>query len=73
MDLQKDASASFNTLEDSGINAKFVNAVYDALLNTVSIIYEHMQIVQFFDLSVFEKQLHNYCKTHLVTYLPEKL
>ena len=39
MYFQKDASAS-NTIEDSGINAKFVNAVYDALLNTVSIIYE---------------------------------
>ncbi|XP_068817606.1 probable E3 ubiquitin-protein ligase HECTD2 [Capricornis sumatraensis] len=32
--FKKDASASFNTIEDSGINAKFVNAVYDALLNT---------------------------------------
>ncbi|KAJ8789298.1 hypothetical protein J1605_021825 [Eschrichtius robustus] len=32
--MQKDASASFNAIEDSGINAKFVNAVYDALLNT---------------------------------------
>uniref|UniRef100_A0A8C2UVN3 HECT-type E3 ubiquitin transferase n=1 Tax=Chinchilla lanigera TaxID=34839 RepID=A0A8C2UVN3_CHILA len=28
------ATASFNTAEDSGINATFVNAVYDALLNT---------------------------------------
>lgn len=34
--LQKDTSSSFNTIEDSGINAKFVNVVYDALLNTVS-------------------------------------
>ncbi|XP_058154748.1 probable E3 ubiquitin-protein ligase HECTD2 [Dasypus novemcinctus] len=32
--FKKDANASFNTIEDSGINAKFVNAVYDALLNT---------------------------------------
>ncbi|XP_070343386.1 probable E3 ubiquitin-protein ligase HECTD2 isoform X2 [Equus asinus] len=32
--FKKDASASFNTIEDSGINAKFVNAVYDTLLNT---------------------------------------
>ncbi|KAG3264497.1 HECT domain E3 ubiquitin protein ligase 2 [Ictidomys tridecemlineatus] len=32
--FKKDATASFNTIEDSGINAKFVNAVYDALLNT---------------------------------------
>ncbi|KAF5911201.1 hypothetical protein HPG69_019569, partial [Diceros bicornis minor] len=43
--FKKDASASFNTVEDSGINAKFVNAVYDILLNTVSIIYKHMQRV----------------------------
>uniref|UniRef100_A0A8I5TP06 Probable E3 ubiquitin-protein ligase HECTD2 n=1 Tax=Pongo abelii TaxID=9601 RepID=A0A8I5TP06_PONAB len=32
--FKKDATASFNTIEDSGINAKFVNAVYDTLLNT---------------------------------------
>ncbi|KAG8523605.1 putative E3 ubiquitin-protein ligase HECTD2 [Galemys pyrenaicus] len=32
--FKKDATASFNTIEDSGVNAKFVNAVYDALLNT---------------------------------------
>ncbi|KAM5240546.1 putative E3 ubiquitin-protein ligase HECTD2 isoform 3-T3 [Hipposideros larvatus] len=32
--FKKDATTSFNTIEDSGINAKFVNAVYDALLNT---------------------------------------
>uniref|UniRef100_A0A8D0G4C5 HECT-type E3 ubiquitin transferase n=1 Tax=Sphenodon punctatus TaxID=8508 RepID=A0A8D0G4C5_SPHPU len=32
--FKKDANASFNTIEDCGINAKFVNAVYDALLNT---------------------------------------
>ncbi|XP_027695624.1 probable E3 ubiquitin-protein ligase HECTD2 [Vombatus ursinus] len=32
--FKKDANTPFNTLEDSGINAKFVNAVYDALLNT---------------------------------------
>lgn len=34
--LQKDTNSSFNTIEDSGIDAKFVNVVYDALLNTVS-------------------------------------
>lgn len=62
MDLQKDTTTSFNTIEDSGINAKFVNAVYDALLNTVSIIYEHMQVV--FVSSVLQKQLHKYCKNH---------
>uniref|UniRef100_F7DKG7 Probable E3 ubiquitin-protein ligase HECTD2 n=1 Tax=Callithrix jacchus TaxID=9483 RepID=F7DKG7_CALJA len=32
--FKKDATASFNTIEDSGINAKFVNAVYDTLINT---------------------------------------
>ncbi|XP_037660471.1 probable E3 ubiquitin-protein ligase HECTD2 isoform X1 [Choloepus didactylus] len=32
--FKRDVNASFNTIEDSGINAKFVNAVYDALLNT---------------------------------------
>ncbi|XP_012889772.1 PREDICTED: probable E3 ubiquitin-protein ligase HECTD2 [Dipodomys ordii] len=32
--FKKDATALFNTIEDSGINAKFVNAVYDALLST---------------------------------------
>uniref|UniRef100_A0A6I8NWI0 HECT-type E3 ubiquitin transferase n=1 Tax=Ornithorhynchus anatinus TaxID=9258 RepID=A0A6I8NWI0_ORNAN len=32
--FKKDANAPFNTTEDSGINAQFVNAVYDALLNT---------------------------------------
>lgn len=36
LNLQKDVSLPFSTIEDSGINAKFVNAVYDALLNTVS-------------------------------------
>lgn len=65
--MQKDATTSFNTIEDSGINAKFVNAVYDALLNTVSTIYEQMQIVQFFVSSVFQKQLHEYCKNHTNT------
>ncbi|XP_051679336.1 probable E3 ubiquitin-protein ligase HECTD2 isoform X9 [Oryctolagus cuniculus] len=34
--FKKDATAPFNSIEDSGINAKFVNAVYDALLNTTS-------------------------------------
>uniref|UniRef100_A0A8C4P5N5 HECT-type E3 ubiquitin transferase n=1 Tax=Dromaius novaehollandiae TaxID=8790 RepID=A0A8C4P5N5_DRONO len=32
--FKKDANFPFNTIEDSGINAKFVNVVYDALLNT---------------------------------------
>uniref|UniRef100_A0A2K6SRD9 Probable E3 ubiquitin-protein ligase HECTD2 n=1 Tax=Saimiri boliviensis boliviensis TaxID=39432 RepID=A0A2K6SRD9_SAIBB len=32
--FKKDATASFNTIEDSGINTKFVNAVYDTLINT---------------------------------------
>lgn len=32
--FKKDANSPFNTTEDSGINAKFVNVVYDALLNT---------------------------------------
>ncbi|XP_054019302.1 probable E3 ubiquitin-protein ligase HECTD2 isoform X2 [Dryobates pubescens] len=32
--FKKDTSSPFNTIEDSGINAKFVNVVYDALLNT---------------------------------------
>ncbi|XP_065602068.1 probable E3 ubiquitin-protein ligase HECTD2 isoform X2 [Cyrtonyx montezumae] len=32
--FKKDANSPFNTTEDSGINAKFVNAVYDALLNS---------------------------------------
>ncbi|XP_032622528.1 putative E3 ubiquitin-protein ligase HECTD2, partial [Chelonoidis abingdonii] len=32
--FKKDVSLPFSTVEDSGINAKFVNAVYDALLNT---------------------------------------
>uniref|UniRef100_A0A8D2PAK1 Uncharacterized protein n=1 Tax=Zosterops lateralis melanops TaxID=1220523 RepID=A0A8D2PAK1_ZOSLA len=34
--FKKDTNSSFNTIEDSGIDAKFVNVVYDALLNTVS-------------------------------------
>ncbi len=34
--FQKEANAPFNTIEDSGINIKFVNIVYDALLHTVS-------------------------------------
>lgn len=33
---QREANGSFNTIDDSGVNAKFVNAVYDALLSTVS-------------------------------------
>lgn len=33
---QREANGSFNTTEDSGLDAKFVNAVYDALLCTVS-------------------------------------
>uniref|UniRef100_A0A3P8UTU4 HECT-type E3 ubiquitin transferase n=1 Tax=Cynoglossus semilaevis TaxID=244447 RepID=A0A3P8UTU4_CYNSE len=32
--FKREANGSFNTIEDSGVNAKFVNAVYDALLNT---------------------------------------
>ncbi|XP_068806175.1 probable E3 ubiquitin-protein ligase HECTD2 isoform X2 [Struthio camelus] len=32
--FKRDANYPFNTIEDSGINAKFVNVVYDALLNT---------------------------------------
>lgn len=32
---QREANGLFNTIEDSGVNTKFVNAVYDALLNTV--------------------------------------
>nr|BAC26510.1 unnamed protein product [Mus musculus] len=32
--FKKDATASFNTIEDSGLNANLVNAVFDALLNT---------------------------------------
>ncbi|KAK7811477.1 hypothetical protein U0070_008678 [Myodes glareolus] len=32
--FKKDATASFNTIEDSGVNANLVNAVFDALLNT---------------------------------------
>lgn len=34
--FQKEANVPFNTIEDSGINIKFVNIVYDALLHTVS-------------------------------------
>lgn len=36
LSFQKEANAAFNTIEDSGINIKFVNIVYDALLHTVS-------------------------------------
>lgn len=32
--FKREANAPFNTIEDSGVNAKFVNAVYDSLLNT---------------------------------------
>ncbi|XP_015194984.1 probable E3 ubiquitin-protein ligase HECTD2 [Lepisosteus oculatus] len=32
--FKKDPNAPFNTIEDPGINTRFVNAVYDALLNT---------------------------------------
>ncbi|KAJ8365676.1 hypothetical protein SKAU_G00145070 [Synaphobranchus kaupii] len=32
--FKKEANAPFNTIEDSGINTKFVNVVYDALLYT---------------------------------------
>lgn len=45
LNLQKDAAASFNTIEDSGVNANLVNAVFDALLNTVSIVYGHIPVV----------------------------
>ncbi|XP_019715893.1 probable E3 ubiquitin-protein ligase HECTD2 [Hippocampus comes] len=31
---QREANASFDTIEDSGVNAKFINAVYDSLLQT---------------------------------------
>ncbi|KAA8583475.1 hypothetical protein FQN60_014683, partial [Etheostoma spectabile] len=30
----REANGSFHTIDDSGVNAKFVNAVYDALLST---------------------------------------
>ncbi|KAK1905156.1 putative E3 ubiquitin-protein ligase HECTD2, partial [Dissostichus eleginoides] len=32
--FKREANASFNTIDDSGVNAKFVNAVYDTLLST---------------------------------------
>ncbi|XP_036023401.1 probable E3 ubiquitin-protein ligase HECTD2 isoform X3 [Onychomys torridus] len=32
--FKKDATSSFNTIEDSGVNTALVNAVFDALLNT---------------------------------------
>uniref|UniRef100_A0A3Q1FKY3 HECT-type E3 ubiquitin transferase n=1 Tax=Acanthochromis polyacanthus TaxID=80966 RepID=A0A3Q1FKY3_9TELE len=32
--FKREANGLFNTIEDSGVNAKFVNAVYDALLST---------------------------------------
>ncbi|XP_058882407.1 probable E3 ubiquitin-protein ligase HECTD2 isoform X3 [Acipenser ruthenus] len=32
--FKKDANAPFNTIEDSGINIKYLNAVYDSLLST---------------------------------------
>uniref|UniRef100_A0A3Q0RS83 HECT-type E3 ubiquitin transferase n=1 Tax=Amphilophus citrinellus TaxID=61819 RepID=A0A3Q0RS83_AMPCI len=32
--FKREANGLFNTTEDSGVNTKFVNAVYDALLNT---------------------------------------
>ncbi|MGH0117321.1 UNVERIFIED_CONTAM: hypothetical protein FKN15_013844 [Acipenser sinensis] len=32
--FKKDANAPFNTIEDSGINTKYLNAVYDSLLST---------------------------------------
>ncbi|XP_035760652.1 probable E3 ubiquitin-protein ligase HECTD2 [Neolamprologus brichardi] len=32
--FKREANGLFNTIEDSGVNTKFVNAVYDALLNT---------------------------------------
>ncbi|MGH0119705.1 UNVERIFIED_CONTAM: hypothetical protein FKN15_058658 [Acipenser sinensis] len=32
--FKKDANAPFNTIEDSGINTKFLNAVYDSILST---------------------------------------
>uniref|UniRef100_A0A4W6BRU9 HECT-type E3 ubiquitin transferase n=1 Tax=Lates calcarifer TaxID=8187 RepID=A0A4W6BRU9_LATCA len=32
--FKREANGSFNTIDDSGVNAKFVNTVYDALLST---------------------------------------
>ncbi|XP_034754357.1 probable E3 ubiquitin-protein ligase HECTD2 [Etheostoma cragini] len=32
--FKREANGSFHTIDDSGVNAKFVNAVYDALLST---------------------------------------
>ncbi|CDQ66583.1 unnamed protein product [Oncorhynchus mykiss] len=32
--FKREANAPFNTIEDSGVNSKFLNAVYDALLCT---------------------------------------
>uniref|UniRef100_A0A3Q2DD05 HECT-type E3 ubiquitin transferase n=1 Tax=Cyprinodon variegatus TaxID=28743 RepID=A0A3Q2DD05_CYPVA len=32
--FKREANGLFNTIEDSGVNAKFVNAVYDSLLGT---------------------------------------
>ncbi|KAK7945016.1 hypothetical protein WMY93_000744 [Mugilogobius chulae] len=32
--FKREANGTFNTIDDSGVNAKFVNTVYDALLNT---------------------------------------
>uniref|UniRef100_A0A3Q2QK97 HECT domain E3 ubiquitin protein ligase 2 n=1 Tax=Fundulus heteroclitus TaxID=8078 RepID=A0A3Q2QK97_FUNHE len=35
--FKREANGLFNTIEDSGVNGKFVNAVYDSLLSTVSV------------------------------------
>ncbi|MEQ2202073.1 hypothetical protein XENOCAPTIV_023574, partial [Xenoophorus captivus] len=34
--FKREANGLFNTIEDSGVNAKFVSVVYDSLLSTVS-------------------------------------
>uniref|UniRef100_A0A8C3KRH4 HECT-type E3 ubiquitin transferase n=1 Tax=Calidris pygmaea TaxID=425635 RepID=A0A8C3KRH4_9CHAR len=53
--FKKDTISPFNTIEDSGINAKFVNVVYDALLNTPqdvqkSVLKGFINLTHFFNL-----------------------
>lgn len=45
---QREANAPFNTIEDSGINTKFVNTVYDALLHTVRNESKYTEALTFF-------------------------
>uniref|UniRef100_A0A4W5QL68 HECT-type E3 ubiquitin transferase n=1 Tax=Hucho hucho TaxID=62062 RepID=A0A4W5QL68_9TELE len=69
--FKKEANAPFNTIEDSGINTKFVNAVYDALLLTPPDTQRAVLkgIINSFSALIFLTQIKQFLSTYPATYV----